>query len=83
MTDFVRAREEFYRFMYDKFTESGGPYCGTSEFEQLCQTSRLMERARTFATDLGHIKQNRLGWHRLTAEGVLYVEEQGFAGRRN
>jgi len=83
MDDFIRAREEFYRFLYDKFTGSSDPYCGTSEFEQLCQTSRLMERARIFASDLGHIKQNRLGWYRLTAQGVLYAEEQGLAGRRS
>ena len=83
MTDFARAREEFYRFLYDRFTDSDGPYSGPSEFERLCQSCRLMERAKIFASDLGHIRQNRMGWYRLTAQGVLYAEEQGFAGRRN
>lgn len=80
MQDFIKARAEFYRFLYGKFLDESGPYCGTAEFEALCQTSGLMARARLFAADLGHITQNRLGWLRLTAQGILYAEEQGFAG---
>ena len=83
MNDFVKAREEFYRFLYDKFLDESGPYCGTAEFERLCGTGKLMERARLFASDLGHLAHNKLGWCRLTAQGVLYAEEQDFAGRRN
>ena len=82
MKDFVVAREEFYRFMYYKFLGESGPYCGMAEFGQLCQISTLMERAKLFASDLGHLAHNKLGWYRLTAQGILYAEEQNLAGRR-
>ena len=82
MKDFSAAREEFYRFLYDKFLDESGPYCGTAEFEAFCRISTLLERAKLFAADLGHLTNNKLGWHRLTAQGILYAEEQGFAGRR-
>ena len=82
MEDFIKAREEFYSFLYRKFIGDDGPYCGDAEFERLCQASRLMERAKFFAADLGHIKQNKLGWYRLTAQGIIYAEEQDFDGRR-
>ena len=82
MGDFSMAREEFYRFMYEKFVSEDGPWCGRAEYEALCEAGKLVERARLFAADLGHITQNRFGWHRLTAQGIAYAEDQGFAGRR-
>lgn len=83
MDSFIHAREEFYRFMYGKFLDESGPYCGTAEFEALCQDCKLMVRARLFASDMGHLTHNKLGWFRLTAQGVLYAEKQSIAGRRN
>lgn len=75
MQDFIKTRAEFYHFLYGKFLDESGPYCGNAEFEALCRDNILMERARLFAADLGHITSNRLGWHRLTAQGILYAEE--------
>lgn len=81
MNDFVRAREEFYGHLYRKFTDASGPYCGKEEMQCLCDTNQLMDRVRVFASDLGHIRQNKLGWIRLTAQGVLYAEQLILGGR--
>lgn len=80
MQDFIKAREEFYNFLYAKFLSSDGPYCGNAEFQRLCEASAIMKKTKIFALDLGHLKQNKLGWHRLTAQGILYAQEQGFIG---
>lgn len=80
MDEFVKAREEFYGHLYRKFMEGSSPYCGSEEMQRLCEANPLMERARVFASDLGHLRQNKLGWYRLTAQGVLYAEEHYLGG---
>ena len=76
MEKFIRAREELYAYLYDKFLADDGPYCGGKEFEAFCKTSRFMERAVLFAKDMGHIKSNRFGGVRLTGTGILYAEKE-------
>lgn len=76
MEKFIRAKEELYGYLYDKYLADDGPYCGGKELEGLCETNRLMKSAVTFAKDLGHIKFNRFGGVRLTGAGILYVEKE-------
>lgn len=59
--------------------DKDGPYYGGSEFDCLCG-KQGMKAAVLFARDFEHIKSNRLGDTRLTAQGVIYAEEQGYAG---
>lgn len=76
MDKFIRAREELYSYLYDKFLADDGPYCGDKEIDGLCQTNRFMNRAVLFAKDMGHVKSNRFGGLRLTGVGVLYAEKE-------
>lgn len=77
MNAFIRAREELYTRLYRRFVDKDGPYYGMTEFDSLCEKPG-MNAARLFAKDMGHLKNNRPGDTRLTAQGVLYAEEQGY-----
>lgn len=80
MNAFMLARRELYTLLYQRFTHKDGPYCGKTEIEAYHSEFPLMKAAVLFADDLGHLKQNKIGGHRLTAQGILYAEEQGWTG---
>lgn len=82
MEKFIRAREELYGYLYGKFIDDDGPYCGEKEFGGLCETNRYLKRAALFAKDMGHVRYNRFGGVRLTGAGVLYMEKE-FPGGQN
>lgn len=82
MERFIRAREELYVYLYDRFLADDGPYCGGKEFEGLCETNRFIGRAALVAKDMGHIRYNRFGGVRLTGEGILFAEKE-YSGEKH
>lgn len=80
MNAFMLARRELYSLLYQRFTRGDGPYCGKAEIETCYAEMPHIKAAVLFANDLGHLKQNKMGGHRLTAQGILYAEEQGWTG---
>ena len=75
--EFKTARREFYTLLYRRFIHKNGPYCDRTDLDLLKERNPLARAAILFAQDLHHIKQDRLGGCRLTAQGVIYAEEQG------
>ncbi len=79
MNAFIHAREELYSQLYKRFVEKEGPYFGSCEFSRLTEETPHMKAAVLFAKDMGHIKTNRFGHARLTAQGIIYAEQNGYA----
>lgn len=75
MEKFMRAREELYGYLYDRFLAEDGPFCGARELEGLYETNPLLKRAVLLANDMGHLKINRFGGVRLTGSGIEYAEK--------
>ena len=76
MNAFTRARKEFYGYLYKRFLAKDGPYCGHEEYDSLCEANGLMEKARIFANDMGHLKSHTLKGVRLNGAGILFAEKE-------
>jgi hypothetical protein len=74
----VISRRAVYRFLYRRRVESPKTYYGREDLMRLAERGQI-NAALTFGLEMGHVERYRKQYFRLTAPGMLFTEQQGWA----
>jgi hypothetical protein len=77
MNETVISRRAVYRFLYRRRVETPNTYYGREDLQHLAERAQL-DAALIFGLELGHLERCRKRYFRLTAQGMLFVEQQGW-----
>ena len=74
----IISRRAVYLFLYRQRVENPRTFYGREDLIHLAERERL-EAALTFGLEMGHVERYRKQYFRLTAMGMLFAEQQGWA----
>jgi hypothetical protein len=78
MNTTVISRRAVYLFLYRRRVDSPKIYYGREDLVHLAERTQL-EAALTFGLEMGHVERYRKQYFRLTAPGMIFTEQQGWA----
>lgn len=71
------SRKAVYRFLYQQRVESPHTYYDRQDLAPLAEAAQL-DAALAFGLELGHLERYYKHYYRLTAVGMLFVEQRGW-----
>jgi hypothetical protein len=78
MNTTVISRRAIYLFLYHQRVKSPNTFYSREDLLHLAERGQL-EAALTFGLEMGHVERYRKQYFRLTALGMLFTEQQGWA----
>ncbi len=73
----VISRKAVYRFLYQRRVDNPHTYYDRQDLAPLAEAAQL-EAALSFGLELEHLERYHNHYYRLTAVGMLFVEQQGW-----
>ena len=78
MNSTVLSRRAVYLFLYRQRVENPNTYYGREDLMHLAERGQL-DAALTFGLEMRHVERYRKHYFRLTALGMFFTEQQGWA----
>lgn len=78
MNSTTLSRRAVYRFLYRQRVENPKTYYGREDLHALAEAGQL-GAAISFGLEMGHLERYRKDYYRLTAAGMLFTEQAGWA----